>query len=80
MVLVSVLICTAIYVQFNANFFKLNNEVIKGLQGRYFIPVLMLLPLVINKKLYKIDNKLLLYILMVLHLPILLTMFITFIA
>lgn len=80
MLIVSVLICTAIYVQFNANFFKLNNSVIKGLQGRYFIPIFMLFSLVINKKVCKLDDKILLYILVLLHIPVYLTMFIRFIA
>ena len=80
MVTVSVLVCTAIYVQFDANFVALNNSYVKGLQGRYFIPAIMMIPLIVNKKMYKFDEKTILYILTLLHIPVYLIMFIRFIA
>lgn len=56
------LISSAIYVQCTAQFFEVASPIIQGIQGRYFIPVIMLLPFVISgKKLkYKFNNELVL--------------------
>ena len=53
------LISTAIYIQCTAQFSSVGNDVIQGIQGRYFIPVIFLLPFVIKpiKEKMNIDNK-----------------------
>lgn len=53
------LIGTAIYVQCTAQFFSVGNSTIQGIQGRYFIPIIILFPFFIPKiiKQIKIDNK-----------------------
>lgn len=48
-----VLISTAIYIQCTAQYFSVGNSTIEGIQGRYFIPVIFLIPFVFkstNKK------------------------------
>ena len=60
-ILIIGLISTAIYVQCTAQFFSIGNNVIQGIQGRYFIPIIILLPLFIPKitKQLKFDSKIL---------------------
>ncbi len=55
------LIGTAIYVQCTAQFFSVGNPTIQGIQGRYFIPIIIFLPLFIPKitNQLKLDNKIL---------------------
>lgn len=50
-----VLIATAIYVQFTATFISLDNFVVIGLQGRYYIPLMFLVPFFIKTKDQKIN-------------------------
>lgn len=47
---------TAIYVQCTAQFYAVKNPLIEGVQGRYFIPVIMLIPLIINTKRIKFNS------------------------
>ena len=47
---------TAIYVQCTAQFYKVANPTIEGVQGRYFIPVIMLIPLIFKIKEFKINS------------------------
>ena len=53
---ITVLIITAIYVQHTAQFNSVAAKVISGVQGRYFIPIIMLLPFAINYKCLKINE------------------------
>lgn len=50
---VILLICTSLYVQFT----RVANNVIWGIQPRYFIPVLLLLPIIFNNKYLLINKK-----------------------
>ena len=54
------LISTAIYIQCTAQFFSVGNDIIQGIQGRYFIPVIFLIPFIIKpiKNEINIDEKL----------------------
>ena len=69
MLLVFALITTAIYIQCTANFVKIDNPVVIGLQGRYYIPLVLCVLLIgykynfkfkINNYIYLIDVCLLL--------------------
>lgn len=52
---------------------------IKGVQGRYFIPIIFLLPILINKKKITIkDEKVLINISLLVNISIILTIFVTF--
>ncbi len=52
------LISTAIYIQCTAQYGAVGNPVIGGIQGRYFIPIILLLPFIVNiKKVGNIKNK-----------------------
>lgn len=44
------LIGTAIYIQCTAQYVAIGNSIIVGIQGRYFIPVIMLLPFLFSNK------------------------------
>lgn len=50
------LISTAIYLQCTAKVFSVAYPVIEGIQGRYFIPILFLIPYICNFKLFKVKN------------------------
>ena len=53
------LISTAIYIQCTAQYISVGNNIIQGIQGRYFIPVIFLIPFIIkpmNRKI-NIDEK-----------------------
>ncbi len=54
------LISTAIYIQCTAQYFSVGNPTIEGIQGRYFIPVVMLLPFIFNFKRVNIKSTILL--------------------
>ena len=56
-IMITGLISTAIYIQCTAQFYSVKNPTIEGIQGRYFIPVILLLPLIINIKKKKISSK-----------------------
>ena len=56
MVMIIVLISTAIYVQCTAQYFSVANSTIRGIQGRYFIPVILLIPLITKFKNKKINK------------------------
>ena len=53
-IIVITLVCTAIYMQCTAQFHAVGNSTIIGIQGRYFIPIIMTIPIIINNK---INNK-----------------------
>lgn len=68
-IIVLVLITTAIYIQCTANFVALNNSIVEGLQGRYFIPLFLLFLLsditsISNIKVKKTDWYFVIYILL----------------
>ena len=52
------LVSTAIYVQCTAQYYSVGHATIEGIQGRYFIPIVFLVPLLINpiKKKMEIEN------------------------
>ena len=52
------LISTAIYIQCTAQYYSVGNSIIEGIQGRYFVPVILMLPYLLNFKLRtkKISN------------------------
>ena len=51
------LISTAIYVQCTAQYYSIGNATIEGIQGRYFIPIIMLIPFVFQFKNIKLKNQ-----------------------
>lgn len=53
------LISTAIYIQCTAQYHSVGNSIIEGIQGRYFIPIIMLVPFVFQFKNIKLSNKIL---------------------
>ncbi len=53
------LISTAIYIQCTAQYYSVGNSTIEGIQGRYFIPIIMLIPFVFQFKNIKLNNKIL---------------------
>lgn len=46
--IITVLICTALYMQCTAQFYSVGNSTIEGIQGRYFIPVVFLIPPIVG--------------------------------
>ena len=83
MLIVLALISTAIYVQCTANFIKIDNPVIGGLQGRYFIPLVLCALLIDHKKRIEIihkDNKMFIDIGLLLNTFILFQMIVCFCA
>lgn len=71
---------TAIYVQCTANFIQINNSTIEGLQGRYFIPLVIICSLLFGNWKNSISDEKNINYGILLHLPVFLTMFITFIG
>lgn len=51
------LISTAIYIQCTAQYYSVANSTIEGIQGRYFIPIIFLIPFIFNFKRMKINEK-----------------------
>ena len=49
-ILIMGLISTAIYVQCTAQYFSIAHKTVEGIQGRYFLPVIMLLPFICKTK------------------------------
>ena len=57
-ILVAILIATALYLQYTAQFYAVANPVVVGLQGRYFIPIVLCLPFILRiKKAKYFDEK-----------------------
>lgn len=51
------LVCTAIYIQCTANFYGVGYQTVEGIQGRYFVPILFLIPFIFKiKKKINIKN------------------------
>lgn len=70
---------TAIYIQCTANFIGLDYSSVVGLQGRYFLPLILLLPLVVTKE--ESDERsenIFLEIMLIEHLYIILQMILVF--
>ncbi len=80
LLMVIVLMFTALYVQFTAATVKVGASTINGVQGRYFIPIVMALVLILDKKLINIDTKYIEYAFMLLQVPIMLNIIISFIV
>lgn len=70
------LIGTAIYIQFTAMTASVGNSLVEGIQMRYFLPVIILSSLFINKKKVLVEDKKLITFFLALQLPIFVTMFI----
>lgn len=51
------LISTAIYIQCTAQYYSIGNSIIEGIQGRYFIPIIMLVPFIFQFKNIKLNSK-----------------------
>lgn len=51
------LISTAIYVQCTAQYYSIGNATIEGIQGRYFIPIIMLIPFIFQFKNIKLKKQ-----------------------
>lgn len=68
----SLLIVTAIYIQWTSlpGIGGIGNEVIKGIQGRYFIPVVILLIFVTNKTKLSTNKKMLVTTVILMQLPV----------
>lgn len=49
-ILILGLVSTALYLQCTAQFYQVGNNLIEGIQGRYFIPIIFLIPLIFNFK------------------------------
>ncbi len=77
-IIIVALISTAIYIQCTANVVQIDNPTIVGLQGRYFIPVLMLVMLIIKNYNLNIKDKNLICMSLFMNLPIFLTMIVRF--
>ena len=67
---ITVLITTAIYVQWTS-LFEIGRRIVAGIQGRYFIPVLSMLIFVIDEIKLKLKKENLIYIVSILQFPIL---------
>lgn len=67
-----ILIATAIYIQWTSlpGIGKIGNEVVKGIQGRYFIPVVLLLIFVANKTKLSTNQKVLITTVILMQLPV----------
>lgn len=72
------LISTALYIQYNAMVYPLYNHFIYGIQGRYFIPIVLLLIMSSNKMKLECNENLIFNFLVVLQIPIILTIITTF--
>lgn len=66
----SLLIVTAIYIQWTS-LFEVGKEIISGIQGRYFIPVVAILIFIVNKTKIETNKKCLFTIVILMQLPIL---------
>lgn len=64
-----ILICTAIYIQWTS-LWEVGKDMILGVQGRYFIPVVALLIFFINKSKFETEPKTLMNILIIMQLPV----------
>ena len=64
-----VLIVTAIYIQWTS-LFEVGKDMILGIQGRYFIPVVALLIFIINKSKFETDQRNLINIMIIMQLPV----------
>lgn len=73
-----ILIITAIYVQYTSNYIKLDNPLVIGLQGRYYVPLMFLIPFFIKSKDQKINYSILGFALLV-NIGILMQMVVHFI-
>lgn len=69
----SLLIMTAIYIQWTSlpGIGKIGNEIIEGIQGRYFIPVVLLLIFIVNETKLDINQKILITTIILIQLPVL---------
>lgn len=65
-----ILIVTAIYIQWTS-LFEIGKDVIEGIQGRYFIPVVSILIFIINKTKIETNKKYLFTTIILMQLPIL---------
>lgn len=70
-----VLIETAIYIQFTAMTVCVGNDVVDGIQSRYFLPVIILTGLIVKKKRIDIDEKKLFITMILLYVPIFLEIY-----
>ena len=66
----SILIVTAIYIQWTS-LFEVGKDIIEGIQGRYFIPVVSILIFIINKTKIETNKKYLFTTIILMQLPIL---------
>lgn len=69
MVGTALLIVTAIYIQWTS-LWEVGKDIILGIQGRYFIPVIALLIFFINKTKFETNPKILMNILIIMQLPV----------
>lgn len=81
--IITLLLCTLIFLLIMYALFvadqKNKTMFIRGVQGRYFVPILWLLPIFINKKKLSIkDDKIFINISLLINIAIILTMFVTF--
>ncbi len=49
------LICTSIYIQCTAQYYDVANNIIEGIQGRYFIPIILFIPYLLKIKPNKLN-------------------------
>jgi len=75
-ILVIGLISTALFIQAGM---EKGNSIIKGIQARYFIPILFLVPFIFNIKKEKFSQNLIFILFCILYLPAIFTIIITFI-
>ena len=72
------LIASALYIQCTAQFIQLANPTVGGLQGRYFIPLLFLLMIIVSFKKEILNEKLICEFLLLIQYPVLLTIYVQF--
>lgn len=82
MLVILALLTTAIYIQCTATFIAIDNPTVEGLQGRYYLALVLCTLLIANKKniSFKIDtNELFIDSSLIIHIFILLQMFVCFV-
>ncbi len=76
----TLLMSTALYIQFTSLTVAVGNDVVDGVQMRYFLPMFFVSGLIINKKVFNIKEEKLLISILMFNLLVCMTMFVNYIA